>query len=151
MNLQSVYGISSEFPNMFKIIGLVPDLDPALTNVADGPEYIVPDSQQCFRSAKQVVYKYLIAAACFFSKQCGTPGTVRNQIIHPASGSKSHHCLREYNQNKLKKIKKIVNEDTFFRCCGSEMIYSVSGSIFEFSEFRIQSDPDPTHIKRDWK
>ena len=51
---------------MVKIIGLVPDLDPALTNVADGPEYIVPDSQQCFRSAKQVVYKYLIAATCFF-------------------------------------------------------------------------------------
>ena len=33
----------------------------------------------------------------------------------------------------------------FRQCCGSGMIYSGSGSSFEFSEFRIHADPDPQH------
>ena len=32
------------------------------------------------------------------------------------------------------------------QCCGSGMIYFGSGSSFEFSEFRIHADPDPTYI-----
>ena len=32
------------------------------------------------------------------------------------------------------------------QCCGSETIHSRSGSSFEFSEFRIHADPDPTYI-----